>query len=88
MEEGHTLVPDNIPPDVTRVNLYKNQISSLIAGDFSELSVCETLDLSINMMSVIEPGAFRGKIKQTGGEKDRQTDKQTDKQTNRRMKPL
>ena len=76
MEEGHTQVPDNIPQDVTRVNLYKNQISSLRAGDFSELSVCETLDLSINMISVIEPGAFRGKIRQT------------DKQTDRRKQPL
>ena len=63
MEEGHTQVPDYIPTDVTRVNLYKNQISSLRDGDFSELSVCETLDLSINNISLIEHGAFRGKLR-------------------------
>ena len=32
-------------------------------GDFSELSVCETLDLSINNISLIEPRAFRGKFR-------------------------
>ena len=81
MEEGHAQVPDNIPTDVTRVNLYKNQISALRAGNFSELSLCKTLDLSINMIAVIEPGAFRGKIRQTDKQIGRQTDRQKDRQT-------
>ena len=34
VEEGQTQVRDNIPIDVTRVKLYKNQISSLRDGDF------------------------------------------------------
>ncbi len=63
VEEDHTEVPaDDIPRDIHRINLYHNKISGLRASDFSGLRDCDHIDLSYNLISVIQPGALQGKF--------------------------
>ena len=62
VNQSLTEVPDDIPGDVRVVDLSINSITTIKAGDFAGLSVCEELDLSNNQISVIESGGFKGKF--------------------------
>ncbi len=55
-----TEVPGDIPADAQRVFVYQNAITSVPAGVFSHLSLCNTIYLSHNQISNLEIGAFVG----------------------------
>ena len=54
-----TEIPTNIPPDVVRVGISSQCITTIKANVFSQLSQCTHLGLK-NVISNIEPGAFNG----------------------------
>ncbi len=57
---GLTEVPDDIPAEAVRVELYKNQIEVIKGNSFSHLNRCEALGLASNKIHTIEIGAWNG----------------------------
>ena len=55
-----TEVPSGIPADAVEVHIERNNISRVEANAFSQLSLCQVLDLTGNEISVVELSAFDG----------------------------
>ena len=55
-----TEVPTDIPADALEVHLDRNEINKINANAFWHLSQCRELELSSNVISNVEPGAFNG----------------------------
>ncbi|ESO83813.1 hypothetical protein LOTGIDRAFT_77193, partial [Lottia gigantea] len=54
---GFLNVPKNLPVNTTRLDLSSNNITTLFNNDFSELTNLRYLDLSINLISLIQSGS-------------------------------
>ena len=57
--DGLIEIPNDIPPDAIEVKIYSNQITTVKANVFLQLSLCARLHVGTNI-SEIEPGAFNG----------------------------
>ncbi|XP_035692542.1 slit homolog 2 protein-like [Branchiostoma floridae] len=55
---GLTSIPQNLPTSISMLDLDGNQITSIQAGSFTNLTRLKALHLHFNMITVIEKGAF------------------------------
>lgn len=56
----HTTVPAGLPPDAELLNLTHNKIKTLVSQQFSAFTQLAHLDLSDNLLALIEVDAFLG----------------------------
>ncbi|KAJ1161697.1 hypothetical protein NDU88_002179 [Pleurodeles waltl] len=55
-------VPDDIPPDIVKLDLSNNVIKQLRSKDFEDLHSLQILNLSNNGLDAIDPAAFSGLV--------------------------
>lgn len=53
-------VPNNIPPDIVKLDLSYNKISQLRAKEFEDVHELKKLNLSSNGIGFIDPGKSHG----------------------------
>ncbi|ELU12580.1 hypothetical protein CAPTEDRAFT_67305, partial [Capitella teleta] len=58
--KGLTEIPDDIPLDVTSINLEENSISTIGPAAFSKFTQLNSLDISFNRIGIIHEDAFAG----------------------------
>ena len=63
--QGLTEVPRGIPHHVRTVFLYRNEITSIPSGIFSNLTKCKNLNLENNNITELRPGMFNGLVSLT-----------------------
>ena len=64
-DRGLTEVPMGIPPHVKIVFLYRNEITSIPSGIFSNLTECKNLNLERNNITQLRRGMFEGLVSLT-----------------------